>query len=180
MYKYLVVLLLVNSFQQTKTPTIAWSEDYKVVWNDFKKVNRPTSNTKATATTASGISFGFSAKQSPRRLFSFDYHVVAHFYPDESWYLKGSETDVILKHERLHFDITELFARKFRQRIETSKFTKNIDQEMKRIHNKIIRELRAYQEKYDSETNHSINLEAQLKWQEKLVSELKALKAYQY
>lgn len=180
MYKYIAVLLLVNLFQKPNEPVIAWSEDYKVVWSDFKKVNKSISNQRAAAITSSGISFGFSAKQSSRRLIDFDYHVVAHFYPNESWYSKGKETDVILEHERLHFDITELFARIFKQRIEAFTFTKNIDQEMKRINDNIIQELRVYQETYDSETTHSLNLEAQLQWQEKVVSALKKLKAYQY
>ncbi len=180
MYKYLVVLLFFCTVQAQEKPSILWGEHYKLVWADFKKVSNPTLDKNAAAVTSSGITFSFSSKKTAIKLVDFNYKVVADFYPNESWYLKGKETDIILAHERLHFDITELFARQLRQRIEMFEFTKNINQEMKRIHRKIIKELNVYQERYDLETNHSLNLEIQLQWQNKVASKLKALNAYKY
>jgi len=83
-----------------------------------------------------------------------------------------------LNHERLHFDITELFARKFRQRIEANMFTLDINNQMEAIHNAINTELETMQNTYDAETSNSQNIEKQKEWQTKIILQLNKLAYY--
>lgn len=168
-----LVILMIN-----QAPFMNWDPNYRLEWSDFK--GEAITGTQVAAVTSSGITFGFSSKKTARKLVSFDYYVISHFYPNQSWYIKDRANKVILEHERLHFDITELYARKFRQRIENTKFTVNIDREMKQLHDGINAELKAYQERYDDETEHSINVKAQEAWNKKIALELKKLSYYQY
>ena len=81
-------------------------------------------------------------------------------------------------HEQLHFDITELYARKFRRRISNNTFTKDIASELNKLYGTIDKELEQTQNKYDSETEHSINTTMQEKWSNYVKAELKKLAKY--
>jgi hypothetical protein len=155
---------------------MSWNHDYRLEWSDFE--GQPTEGTSVVAVTASGITFSFSTKKTRTRLVDYNYIVKADFYPEKSWYSKHRASNNILNHERLHFDITELFARKFRERIDNTRFNLSISSQMERIHNAINSELEAMQNLYDAETNHSQNIEKQKEWQAKIIIELNKLANY--
>jgi hypothetical protein len=155
---------------------MTWSEHLPLQWTDFNRV--PTEGTTVVAVTASGISFGFSAQTTKTQLLDYTAFVDAHFYPDKSWYIKERTNQVILNHERLHFDITEFYTRKFKQRIAQAKFDLRINAQMERIHNAINDELRQMQQKYDTETDHSQNVDKQKEWQQYIKIELEKLAYY--
>ena len=71
-------------------------------------------------------------------------------------------------HEQLHFDITEVYARKLRQELAKTKFSKNAKAEVKEIYRNILKELNDFQNKYDSETNFSRDTVQQLIWNKKI------------
>ena len=156
--------------------TITWSEDLTLQWSDFKGEPKPIGD--AVAITASGISFGYSTTKSTSGLVDYSFNITAHFYPEKSWRINKPLSDDVLAHERLHFDITELYARKFRQRVSNTRFTNNINSQMERINNAIIEELGKLQNKYDAETNHSQNTEQQVAWQSFIKAELEKLSDY--
>lgn len=175
MYKLLIACLLsLCLFQQDRSMT--WSDDLQLQWEDFN--GTPTRGTTVVAVTASGLSFGFSTKMTETQLVDYTAFVDAHFYPDKSWYVKERANSVILDHERLHFDITELHARKFKQRIAQTKFDLSINSQMERIHNSITDELRQMQQKYDTETDHSQNVDKQKEWQKFIKVQLDRLSYY--
>jgi hypothetical protein len=167
-------LLSLCLFQQDRSMT--WSDDLQLQWEDFN--GTPTRGTTVVAVTASGLSFGFSTKMTETQLVDYTAFVDAHFYPDKSWYVKERANSVILDHERLHFDITELHARKFKQRIAQTKFDLSINSQMERIHNSITDELRQMQQKYDTETDHSQNVDKQKEWQKFIKVQLDKLSYY--
>ncbi len=175
MYKFLI-LAFFTSFLYQEEPAIIWQEDLKLQWSDFKAEPKPKGN--AVAITASGISFGFSTTKSSNGLVDFTFEIISQFYPKKSWYINEPLSDIVLVHERLHFDITELYARKFRKRILNTSFTNDINREMRRIHDAIIIELGDMQNKYDVETNHSQNVEQQEEWQAFIAVELNKLSNY--
>lgn len=156
--------------------TISWNDTRKLTWEDFK--GNPNSNSDAVALTASGITFGYSVKTSGRRIVDYSASVQAHFYPNKSWYLAEKANDYILAHEQLHFDITELYVRKFRQQLERLVVNQNIKIQMNQIHVAINEALDKTQKTYDEQTNHSINVEAQSYWENYIKEELKKLEKY--
>lgn len=159
---------------QRNDKALAWSPYVPLEWSDFQ--GPPRINGDVVAVTASGLSFGYSTKKYADCRVEYDFEVTAHFYPERSYYLKDLVTDVTLKHERLHFDITELHARKFRARVRATRFTQNIDAEMEKIHQEINNELRDMQRKYDEETDHSRVIERQIVWNKMIADALEETK----
>lgn len=144
---------------------IPWTPNHRLQWDDFRAT--PPAESRIAATTASGISYRFSATETNGNM-KVDCTIETFFYPNESWYQPAVANAVILSHEQLHFDISELFARKMRQRIAAFSFTKKVKAEVKTIYGEILREMRDFQKRYDEETNFSRNEEAQLRWNKKI------------
>ncbi|MEM6720156.1 MAG: DUF922 domain-containing protein [Bacteroidota bacterium] len=175
MYRFVAILCLFFLVQSEET--ITWSQNDKLHWGNFE--GEPDYNSDAVAITASGITYGLSVKSfSNSDKIEYKTDVKAHFYPRESWYLKGRVNDTVLNHEQLHFDISELHARKFRKRIEEATFTKNIDKEIARIYDQVNKELREMQEAYDDGSDYSRNYEGQIEWQNLVAKELKKYQKY--
>ncbi|WP_282043136.1 DUF922 domain-containing protein [Winogradskyella flava] len=176
--KYIIVVLifLFIGNASSNEETVTWNELRKLTWSDFKAA--PDSNSDAVALTASGITFGYSLKTSGKRIIDFKYSVEAHFYPDKSWYVSEKGDSYILGHEQLHFDITELYVRKFRQQLERLVANQNIKQQMNQIHIAINDALDKTQKTYDAQTKHSINVDAQKYWQTYVAEELAKLDTY--
>lgn len=91
--------------------------------------------------------------------------ILAEFHKSKS-FLKGKETEDLLKHEQVHFDITEYNSRLFRKELATYKFKsfKKIRNEMSALNKKYFLLSRKMQKLYDLETNHSLNKEQQKIW----------------
>lgn len=177
MIRVVLLLCCLLSLQKDE-PVLSWNASYKLSWSDFKA--KPDTKVNAAAVTASGITFGFSiTKTDQNQVIGFTSDVHAHFYPEQSWYKKERADVYILGHEQLHFDITELYARKFRQRLSTVKISNTTRKELQAIHNTINKELSEMQESYDDQSNNSINFESQAKWQDYVVEELEKLSKYQ-
>lgn len=157
-------------------PVMSWSESYKLSWADFK--GEPNHSVSAVAITASGISFGFSVRETDTKVVDFKTEVFCHFYPEQSWYKPERADAHVLGHEQLHFDITELHVRKFRQRISQLKVSNSIKNELRQLNRTINKELAAMQDKYDAESDFSRHFENQEKWQHFVANELKKLSKY--
>lgn len=175
MYKLLGVLCIFFFVQDEET--ITWAQNQKLHWGNFE--GTPVYDTDAVAITASGITYGYSSKTfSNSDKIEYTTNVLAQFYPEKSWYLKERVNDTVLGHEQLHFDITELHARKFRKRINHGKFTKNIQKEISKIYNNVSDELRAMQNEYDEGSDYSRDYEGQMKWQKLIAIELQKLEKH--
>jgi len=148
-------------YSQEIIETIPWQQGQKLKWSDFRGKVPP--DAVPAATTASGISYKYSANLLHHEV-ELDFEVNAYFYPEESWYKPAVCDTFILGHEQLHFDISELFARKMRGRLRNTTFSENVKQEVRDIYQETLKELEAMQDRYDWETNFSRNREAQLRW----------------
>jgi len=177
MYKlFIFAFLCLFLVLPTNEKTIAWNDQRKLTWNDFKA--KPKANTSAVALTASGITFGYSVKQSNTEIISFNANVESHFYPNKSWFIKERADNYILAHEQLHFDITELHVRKLREQISKLKVSNSIKNELNILHKNSNAKLSEMQHLYDKQSQHSIHKEAQVKWQYYIKKELKKLEAF--
>ena len=157
-------------FAQEIEEGMLWSADRKLTWADFKGKIPPAAN--PAATTASGISYKYSANLIHHEV-HLDFEVSAFFYPNESWYKPDICDDLILSHEQLHFDIAELFARRMRKKLTKTSFSDNVKAEIREIYRNTLKELRKFQQRYDTETNFSRNREKQLEWNAMIDKELR-------
>ena len=172
----IISLLCLFVLASSNEETMTWNETRKLTWSDFKSSPNPKSD--AVALTASGITFGYSIKTSGKRIVDFNTTVESHFYPKKSWYLKNKADNYILGHEQLHFDLTELYSRMFRQQLTTLRVNQNLRAQLKNLHTSINEELDETQKKYDTQTNHSRNPEMQKRWETFVKTELKKLDLY--
>ena len=172
-----ILLIFCLSFLLHSDETsILWNEEYKLSWSDFK--GQVPENFDAVALTASGITFGYSIKTTDDVIVGINTQIESHFYPEQSWFKRNQVNNIILSHEQLHFDITELHARKFRQELSKIKVSENIKQELDNLHIEINNALYTMQKRYDKETNHSQIIEKQLEWQEMIAEELNQLSKF--
>lgn len=170
MGKLKVILLLcffvsIQISAQDEDRVLLWSKERKLTWADYQ--GSPLKTEWAAATTASGITYSLSSIIGNGES-SLEVIVSSLFYPDKSWHKPELCNDVILSHEQLHFDITELFAKRFRERLRTVRNDTNIKKKVRAIFVEINKDLHAFQNKYDRETNFSRDLEQQKVWNEKV------------
>ncbi len=172
MTRFFILLFGVFSLFINDT-SISWNDNYKLTWDDF--IGNPDSNSDAVAITASGITFSYSISKNGDDVESFKALAFAYFYPKKSW-VKLEEADVhILAHEQLHFDITELHARKLRQALTKVSISQNVNEELDAAHYQANKALSDMQRLYDSECDYSRNSEEQSKWQTFIKIELDKL-----
>lgn len=167
---FLILFLTIVIVKAQDYETILWEENKKLSWEDFRGI--PPKSSVAAAITGSGITYKFSSyyKNGKQRV---KFTVSTFFYPNSSWYRPHLCNDLILGHEQLHFDITEIYARKMRKQLDRTSFSKNIKAEVRAIYKKINKELNDFQNLYDTSTNYSRNEEQQIIWNKKIANELK-------
>lgn len=156
--------------QQTGEETLAWSAGRKLTWADYKA--RPDPNSDAAATTASYLLFSYSIRND-----EISYRIESKFSKTRSWGLH--KTAYILSHEQGHFDLAEVYARKLFKKVQEYRFhKKNYRKDLQKIYQEILDEKEEMQNKYDRETNHSINKEKQAEWLKKIEKMLEEYKDY--
>jgi hypothetical protein len=173
-------LLAQNGFDALDLNLIIWEPNKKLEWKDFSGTMDP--NLFGNALTTYSIEIvpenvmvdGEDNIQGYENL-----TVVTKFYKDKSWTV--SRTDNLLKHEQLHFDIAELYARKIRK-----KFSDLINLEEKKFdayanaYEVLWQECRQYQKKYDLETKNGILVDQNSIWTNKIRQEIKMLDNYRW
>lgn len=176
----LIVILLfalgsLNSISQDTEEKIRWSENRILSWDDFRA--QPDESVSYSANTNSGISYTWNYSTASGKPV-LDHEVFSNFYPNRSWVKEIEEKEYLLAHEQLHFDISELHARKLRRELDNYEIGRTIRLDLKRIYKRIEDERSRMQKRFDKETSHSENREAEMKWREFITSELEKLKEY--
>lgn len=157
------------NIKKLKNDTIIWQKDSLLTREDFKgKVTKQWAGCAATFIMIKPI------ETNGNIVFS----VQAVFQKSKSNIIQTS--DYVLKHEQLHFDICELYARKLRKIMLDKDFTKvrNIQNEIQNMYNKVNNEFARYEEKYDNDTNHGENPAKQKVWEDDVASQMKDLEQY--
>ena len=106
--------------------------------------------------------------------------VVTRFEPWDSWVVTGWDTPELLEHERWHFNIAELHARRLRLAIakHSAVSIDDLERTLTALYEKAATERDAMQAVYDQETKHGIDRDAQRRWQDRILRELNATKEY--
>ncbi len=162
----LYFLSVVNvAFTQTE---IIWTKENTIQWQNFEA--QPQADSPQAASINTGIKYSWKTKYIDGEQV-FNYEVYAYMKPFKSWVKPAEKSDYLLKHEQLHFDITEFHARKLKHAFNNYKLKPSIKKDLKQIYNQIVKERISMQNQYDKETQHSLDSKAQKQWEEK-VSEL--------
>ena len=154
-----------------------WKRNLKLKHTDFKADSKGIRGS-AIANTASGFGFNITDKNG-----EITGSIYVRFYCDKSWWkyelIPEEKRDYVLAHEQLHFDICELFGRKLHKELLTLRSSGRLNERtIKRLHSKLEKQYSNYQDKYDKETEHSINRVEQYYWSKLIKTELEAMSEY--
>jgi len=166
----IVILLFATSADSPEI--IYWDKDYKLSWDDFE--GQPRFDYESiSALTSSGIVHYQGCKEG-----KIIYKVQAYFEKHESWVKDEARTNHHLRHEQLHFDITELNARKLRKALSNREFKCGEEAEFEVFVETVVSNWEEDQRAFDLNTRHSMDHEAQREWFYKIEAELEALEAF--
>jgi len=164
---FLGLLLFCQSFITVDSNRITWSPSVRIDWEDFK--GQPDfGDGFRDVVTASSIHYTTICNYDQ----TMDVVVKADFIKDQSWVKPVARTDYHLGHERLHFDITELYVRKLRAEFANKKFTCKNQAEINGLAQAVMLEWRTTQNRYDKDSYYSLNKTAQADWEARIAREL--------
>lgn len=154
---------------------IPWSATRPLTMADF--IGRPSPSDRLAALTSADIKAGAACRD-----FVFTGTVQATFDPNTSWFRQPkTATAALLRHEQMHFDLTEVYARLLRKKliafeakVDCNKLQPAFDNLTKGVYAEWGRE----QDRYDRETNHGLNVVQQANWDKQTQVKLTELQAF--
>jgi hypothetical protein len=164
--------LSAQSFKKLNNDTVIWQSNYTLTMADFK--GKVPANKALGGQVMSGIVFFVREREGT------PYFVIEALIVKSKSFIRDSSL-YALNHEQMHFNITEIFARKLRMRLTKLNFAKvsNIQRKLQEQYDKIGAELSAYQDRYDRETEHGQNPTKQKIWNEKIMLERTELNEFE-
>lgn len=166
--------LTAQSFLEVDTTEyIEWQEERPLGWSDYQFKRMASKEAYALTTVFHSIRGGMK-KGKP------NFQVRVLYVKKESW-TTNNTSSALLNHEKLHFDLAELYGRKMRRQIEI--LGRRGEKSMKVYKANIEELLNAFNRRsldYDKETDHGKLAEPQLEWHDYISSELHRLKKYKY
>ncbi len=178
LYKIITVFIFLNSsiscYSQEKvvSDSILWQHDRPLKWSDFKGYpEKSPYNTIARTYSNIRIIDRYLDGRIPK------YRIGSYFFTKKSW--TTVKDSITLKHEQVHFDISELYARKIRKIFDS--LNNNLIEDY-RIYveeaSKLINKANEVNSQYDSEVY--FNEIKQKEWIDSIAKELDSLKDYRY
>ena len=156
-------------------PLISWSAVRRLTMADFQ-ARAPIGDPLASST-SSNIKADAACKD-----YVFSSSVTATFDPNTSWFRNPQKaTEALLRHEQLHFDITEVYARIMRQKLQLFSAKANCEKLQPGFNNTTKLVYAAWdheQNRYDQETNHGLNAVRQAAWEKQTAAKLEMLKPF--
>lgn len=174
----LLVLLFSNlgySQNKTKDSIKVWSSTNKINIIDFEKESITDSIAGEKVSGLSNVALKLYYLDN-----SYRFNVKTIFNKKKSYIIKVNNTQNLLQHEQLHFDILEIYARKIRKKL-LYLYSKDdeIDMELFNLFfNNFMKEYIVFDENYDIETGHSIYNDVQESWNNKIALMLKNTEEY--
>jgi hypothetical protein len=148
-----IIFAILCSFATSKT--ISYRQ---LNWKDFK--GKPDS--RGVALTTSQIYFETNYSNG-----KYYFLVSSQFIPEKSFTTTTKER--ILRHEQLHFDITELIVRRLKEQLKSV----TTEKEANALFSKYVKQWNELEQQYDRETNFSINQEQQERWEREIKDQLR-------
>ena len=169
--------LVINSDYLMENPekgdTIFWSPSRKMTWTDFTGIMPKTSRYSAQI-------FNNFEYLAPLKLengvLKIDLQMKVYMLKSGSWTSSTNLSEYSIAHEQVHFDITKIVVERFKRKAKQILTVDNYDSELQLLFIEMYREMNRLQKEYDDESNHSINVLGQQKWQQFVDEELRGIR----
>lgn len=162
----LAILTCIGLHSSAQQQNIIWTEGQPLQWFDFAGPVNDSSRFDAESFAEVKYNYRFN---SPK---DFYFEVFANFNRSTSWCKKVYQSNDLLKHEQLHFDIAALYAQKLKTAFDNFQYSDNFKNEILQIFDQVKTEYHLAQQLYDDETNHSVNRDNQKDWEKFIADEL--------
>jgi len=120
---FIALFLILTAFTGSAQIKTEWKEGYKLSVLDFTaEAPKNREGQGQTYYLAANLDFGYAMSSYEFMLTkNFNKNVTAFFMPANSWLQEGEGTETLLQYAQMDFDLLELYARKFRQRLYEEK-----------------------------------------------------------
>jgi hypothetical protein len=153
-----------------KGDTIFWSPSRKMTWADF--TGGMPKVTRYSAQIFNNFEY-FAPLSLKDGELTISLQMKVYMLKSGSWTSSTTLSDYSIAHEQLHFDIAKVIVERFKQKAKQILTIDNYDSELQLLFIEMYREMNRLQKEYDDETNHSINVVGQAKWQSQISEELR-------
>ena len=156
---------------------IVWSTTRKVDWKDFKA--KPEGGALGGARIAISHTYSIGCRDGVLHA-----RVQAVMVPAMSWVTyriqaSGLASLVGLRHEQLHFDLAEVYARRVRKLLrELPNPCSHTDDELNAMAERVIKEHWDQQRRYEVQTEHGQVERQQTDWDRRITAQLEDLRAF--
>ena len=163
-----------TAFAQATVPlpagSIRWSASRPLRVEDFK--GRPRPDQTHAALTSANINTGAICRDN-----IFAGTAQASFSPTASWVREPARmTPALLRHEQLHFDIAEVYARRLRQQLAALHLPCNqLGDRFNRVSQAAYAAWQKAEDDYDRDTRHGLDHERQAQWEAQVRQQLRDL-----
>jgi hypothetical protein len=161
----LILFSITNAFAQ-KVIISGKEGNRPLVWEDF--TGKPDESSPHFAMTYWSISYKMANIQFSGDVATISgFEVVLELNAKGSWLKKGKGTAELLVHEQMHFNTGLLCMKELLRRekeIAPQLTRKNFNEKLQKLFDDVLKKYTAMGEKYDNETDHSKNIDQQLKW----------------
>ena len=160
---------------------VVWSPDRKLKWSDFQG-DPPEDPQTESAEVWTGLKYGCTTaipvQSGPKkwRTKVQTTSVQSEMTQTKSWVVPKDKSDDLLNHEQRHFDLTEVYRRKFEAALkelvgvgDTSKgATEDLYRKIDELYEEIEQERQRQQKRYDDETKHGTDDAKQKEWNDRI------------
>jgi hypothetical protein len=151
--------------------TIYYAVNRPLTWADFKEKPRE-SRFEAEVFTSIGY---IEKAEVTKGIININLAMKVELAKSDCW-VRGVGDAYMLNHEQRHFDIEKLVSEHFKQKILAMTLpVDNFDGPINVEYLETLREATAMQKKYDADTRHGQDQQAQERWNEKIDKELRSL-----
>lgn len=150
---------------------IVWSPERRLSWEDFEAT--PDSSITHHAMTAANLAVDAKCNGT-----NFNYSVRCVFLKRESW-SKNKQSEKLLQHEQMHFDLTEVHARLLRKKLKIlGSSCTNVQSNLNVTVNAAFKAWKIDQHKFDNASKHGLDSKATKVWAIAIDKKLKQLEHY--
>jgi hypothetical protein len=177
----LTITLLFNTIVLYAQETIEWTPNYHFQLSDFKSKVTEIGANRIGVDPATKFEFAFQMTNYEFMFAkNFNSKVVANFYPQAAYLLAPDSSSAmqLLAFAKLNFDLTELYARKFREQLFLQKGAFSNTSFFQPIYNKIQEEMAARHSELIQLTDYGRNEEQTNLSIQQINSEIEALSEY--
>jgi hypothetical protein len=167
---FLISILTMASSYGQQARHLAWKSNAPLQWVHFQGKPEADDHVHG-AVTYAGIEVLVDQVLFPSGNIRFKARAI--FDQKRSWVKAGEPDSTLLAHEQLHFDITEVYARKLMQKLNELQLSKKDKAVVKKWQKRYWQAQLNAQKLYDRESVHGLHFEQQQAWRTLIDAELR-------